>query len=207
MSIETSAGRYTAGRYVEAAAAPGAWWCPLRVPLDDYDTVCTQIRAAAHHLDTSITAAILGRGGAVPEVILLRDLSIKHGTVEIPAAAAVAARLRDVHDWVPRHREHPAEALVTLGLRRGYEPDAPVVAAADARALLARTAPGARSMSVRLFSVRVMSSRVRHEPGLLLDVEQVQLDGIGAAAAEFDQERWTVTSWCDNRTAALHLAL
>ncbi|MGW5703849.1 hypothetical protein [Amycolatopsis japonica] len=199
-----SATTSTTEPYTVSAAAPGAWYCRLQVPLDPYDWVCHALETAARLRGLPITAVVRGSDGDVAELVLLRDPSVLFGTPAVSDLEDLVDLLVTAIGW---RRLPPAplpEVVIPLGLRRGYTQDAPVHPARPTRRQLVDDA-GVRAWPVRLCSVRILHDgepQWWHEPGLLVHADDAdQLPGLAEIAAELGQDRFVVTGAGDATTA------
>lgn len=177
--------------YAPAAVVAGAWWCRLRVPLDEPGEACAAVARAARDAEMPLTAAFRGGRGDVTEAVLLRAPDL------MPAASVdQCRRLADAlaadTGWRHRGPDRPDQLVVPLGLSRFAAFDGGLRgSSADdaARRLFAAHAARMRAWPVRLVVFRADGSVARREPGMLgLPV------GLGKAAevaAEIGLQRWS----------------
>ncbi|MBE1580418.1 hypothetical protein ACFORH_43365 [Amycolatopsis roodepoortensis] len=192
--------------YMVSAAAPGAWYCRLQVPLDPYDWVCHALETAARLRGLPITAVVRGSDGDVTDLVLLRDPSVLFGTAAVAALEGLVDMLVAATGWRRRPPAPLPEVVIPLGLRRGYAQDAPVHPARPTRRQLVDDVLGVRAWPVRLCSVRIGHDgepQWWHEPGLLVHADDAdQLPDLAEIAAELGQDRFVVTNaGCDTTTA------
>jgi hypothetical protein len=193
------------GPYREAASAPGAWWATLyphpKPALAQLRRILTDACGTLTPLSAYVPTWPTGR---VTEITLVRDPSVTHGTPTVDAAIDATFDLAVDQGWTHGTGIRPVTGLVVgIGLREGYEPDAPVHPAGHITGRLGES--GWRAQHARLVSARRIDGDVQwySEPGLIITARRDLLPAIAAAAHALRQHRFVVTDLDQDRTYSL----
>lgn len=190
--------------YSETTSADGAWQVVLN-PRDlmSRERVHKKLVAACTPA-LPITAAIQTTLCAVDRIVLLRDPSHTHGTPSIEDCETLTDSLSASEGWdvSPVIGLEPA-LTVMLGLREGYDENAPVH---NPRVvyehLNSRRVVRYQVDPVHLVSARWVDGKIRtyDEPGVLLAIEPVTLPAVAELAGMLRQDRFVVTDFPADRT-------
>ncbi|ATY17158.1 hypothetical protein CU254_42025 (plasmid) [Amycolatopsis sp. AA4] len=178
--------------YEAAAVAAGAWWCRLRVPLDDPGEAVAAVARATRDAGMPLTVALRGGRGDVSEAVLLRAPDL------LPAASVdqcrrMAEALAAETGWRRLGPDRPDQPVAPLGLSRFVAFDGGLrgCSADDAaRRLFAVRAPGMRARPAWLVVLSAAGCMARREPGVL--AMPSGLEQAAEAAAALGLQRWCV---------------
>lgn len=135
-------------------------------------------------------------GEQVEELLLYRDPSRTFGTPPAEECDTAVRTLISTTDWTVVPERAPVDGvLVGLGLREGYEPDAPQHEPAEVAARLATHGDGRNTRTARLVSARQTAADLfwYDEVGVVLHAQDRLLPAITETAKAFAQQRFVVT--------------
>jgi hypothetical protein len=182
-------------RYADVATMDTTWAVKL-TPLipTTLSTVRTMMELASH--SAPLTAYASGSEDEVYSVILARDPSRTHGTPRAEDCDRAVREIAAISRWTATPRT--TGAMVAMGLREGYAPDAHVWTIGDVRA----ACPGVPASPVHLLSARRIGGEVQgwEEPCVLLTPTVIDIELLDHLASGMCQERYTVTDWTAGRT-------
>lgn len=193
--------------YEEVASAPGVYQPLLVPPAGTTRARAVELLADACTEHVAITAAIHERDDGPPRFTLIRDPSITEGAPGIEDYQAIGAAFKRDHGWRVVEGGDPMFAVTAmLGLREGYDRDAPVRAPSEVAGFLGLYgAVVLHVTAVHLMSARHLDGAVRiyDEPGVLIVGGTSILPAVARIAATLGQQRFVVTDRVQNCTCAL----
>lgn len=196
----------TTTTYTEVAAADGAWTCPMLLPPTPFEQVRATLTAVTADSGWPIAAFLYGADAdPVTELLLYRDPSRSFGTPGVLDCNIGAEALAAASGWqlAPDRTPH-AGVLVGMGLREGYEPDAPQHQPDEVDQLLAEHGTGWSCRTARLVSARLVEGEVRwyDEVGAVVQASADLVPVLERIAARFAQHRFVITDLAGQRTGA-----
>lgn len=197
----------TTPSYTEVATADGTWVCRLHLPPAPFEQVRDVLAEFARATGWPVAAFAYGdTGELVDEILLYRDPSRTYGTPPAEECDAAARALVAATGWRTAPEQAPTSGvLVGLGLREGYDAEAPQHEPAEVAAKLAAQGSDHQYRTAQLVSARRINDSVRwyDEIGVIIHAPDHLLPTITNLAHAFAQHRFVVTDLAENRTYAL----
>jgi hypothetical protein len=198
--------RTSAALFEEVATANGVWSAEFRLMSLPFAELRELLTGFAREHAFPVSAFVRAPRGVARTLTLVRDPSVTFGTPSIATCEAAVDQLVHETGW---RREDPAGTsdgfMVGLGLRKGYDEQAPTRPAYAALARLLRNAGEWGTNTVWLVSARNVDGDVQwyEERGIVIHSSAGLLPIVADLAHEFGQQRFAVTDADEGRTYAL----